>query len=119
MDLEHHLGPQILLLERRVDADHRDLDQVGGRTLQRRVGSRALTERANAEVAVAELGDVAAPAKKRLHESLLAGLLDCTIQPRAYARKALEVLFDERLRFLERDSQLTRQRQRSLTVNCG
>ena len=53
MYLQDHAGTQVLLGERPVDANHRDLDEVGGRALQRRVGRGALAKRAHVEVAVA------------------------------------------------------------------
>src|SRR5213075_1840417 len=85
--------------------------------LQGGIGGGALAERANTEVAVPELGDVAAPTEQRLHKAFVFGFLDGAVEPRAYAGEALEVLFDERLRFFQGDAQLSRQRQRALAVN--
>src|SRR2546428_4233636 len=102
-----------------MDPDHGDFDQVRGRTLQWRIGGASRAERADAEIAVPELGDVAATSKQGLDEAALACFIDGPIQPRADAGEALEVLLDEGLGLLEGDPQLARQRQRSLTVNRG
>src|SRR6185503_2890348 len=116
--LEQHLRPHPRLLEGGMDADHRDFDEVGGRSLQRRVGRRALAEGADIEVPVAELRDVPPPTEQRLDEPAVARFLDRAIEPRAHAGKALEVALDERLRLLERDPQLARQRHGALPVDC-
>src|SRR5882672_11672274 len=44
MHLEEHRGPQICLLQGCVDANHRDLDEVGRRTLEWRVGRGTLSK---------------------------------------------------------------------------
>src|SRR6266576_5851649 len=51
--LKEHLGAQVTRFERGVDPDHRDLDQVRCRALERGVGRGALSKAADAEVPVA------------------------------------------------------------------
>src|SRR5712664_3738408 len=115
--LQDHLGAQIRLFERRMDSDHRDFDEIGGRTLEWGVGCGPLPEGADTEVSVPQLGDVAAPPEQRLYEPALACFIDGFVQPGTHAGEALEVVLDERLRLFERDPELPRQRQRALAVN--
>src|SRR6266567_5326080 len=61
MHLQEHAGAQLRLLERRVDPDHRDFDEVSRRSLQGGIRCGTLAKGADTEVAVPELGDVAAP----------------------------------------------------------
>src|SRR2546425_527703 len=117
MDLEHHPSAEVSLAERPVDANHRDLDEVGGGALERGIGRRALAEGADVEVAVAQLRNVAAAPEDRLDEALLAGGGDRAIQPRPHAGEAREVLPDEFLRFLLRDAQLAGEGERALAVD--
>src|SRR5213596_3567404 len=74
-------GGEPSLAQGLVDANHRDLDQVGRRSLERRVGSGALPERADIEVSVLELRDVAPPPEQRLHVAPLARLGDGAVAP--------------------------------------
>src|ERR1044072_2160086 len=107
----------MLARERGVDANHRDLEQVARGPRERRIGRRALAEGANTEIAVAQLRDVAPAPEERLDEAARARLFDRLFQPGAHTGKALEILFDESLRLLERDPELARQRQCALPVN--
>ena len=50
----------------RAIADHRDLDQIGGGALDRRVGRHALAEAAEVRIAAPQLGEVAPAAEQRL-----------------------------------------------------
>src|SRR5947209_7294243 len=117
MHLQEHLGAQICRFECRMDPDHRDFDKIGGRTLEWRVGRGPLTEGADAEVSVPQLGDVAAPPEQGLYKPPLPRSIDGFVQPGTHPGEALEVVLDERLRLFERDPELARQRQRALTVN--
>src|SRR5207248_7776356 len=76
MHLQHHAGRKTTLLEGRRDAHHRDLDQVRRRPLQRRIGRRALAERADVVVAILELRHVAAPSEQCLDIALRTSLRD-------------------------------------------
>ena len=81
-----------------MDPDHRDLDQVGRRALDRRVGGGALAERADVEVPVAQLGDVAPPPEDGLDVAVLARERDHRVEVLAHPLEALEVRLDELLR---------------------
>ncbi len=100
-----------------MDADHGDLDQVGGRTLQRRVGGGALGEGAQVEILLVDLRDVPAPAEECLHVAVLPGQPHLQIKIRAHAREALEVLRDERLGLFLGDAELPGERERALAVD--
>src|SRR5204862_4520640 len=117
MHLQNHAGRKTTLLEGRPDAHHRDLDQVRRRPLQRRIGRRALAERADVVVAILELRHVAAPSEQCLDIALRTSLSDGAIAPRADAGDAREVLLDELLRFVLGDADWARERERALPVS--
>ena len=60
----------------RVDAEHGDLDDVGGRALDRRVERHPLGHLAALPVVAGEVGQVAAAAQDRLGVAVAAGLVD-------------------------------------------
>src|SRR5947209_3366830 len=76
VDGEDQPRPPDLVVERPGGADHRQLDHVGRRALDRRVDGEALAERPHPPVARLELGDLAAAAEQRRHVAALRGLLD-------------------------------------------
>src|SRR5207237_1305748 len=115
--LEHHLGGEVRLLDRGVNADHRDLDEIRRRSLQRRVGRCPFAEGTDTEVAVAQLRNIAPPAEERLDEPLVTRLFDGAIQPGANPGKAFEIVLDECLRFGERDAELSGERECALPIN--
>src|SRR6266700_4821252 len=117
MHLQDHAGRKTTLLEGGRNAHHRDLNQVRRRPLQRRIGRRALAERADVVVAILELRDVAPPSKQCLDIPLRPSLSDGAIEPRADAGEPREVLLDELFRFILGDAELTRERERALPVN--
>ena len=100
-----------------MDSDHGDLDQVRRRPLERRVRCRPLAEGADTEVAVPQLGDIAPASEQGLHESTLARFLHGLVEPGADAGEALEVVFNEGLRLLQRDAELPGQRERPLAID--
>jgi hypothetical protein len=73
---EDELGLQVLLGQRAVRADHRELEHVGGRALDDRVDRQALAQRAHLVVAGPQLGDLPAPAEERDDVAVLLGALD-------------------------------------------
>src|SRR5687768_10937241 len=97
MHLQEHLRSYSSVTKRAVDPDHRHLDQVGGRALDRRVRGGSLSERADVEVPVADLGDVAPAAEQRRDVSVGARMLYLRVEIRANARESLEVALDEGL----------------------
>src|SRR2546425_12095159 len=115
----HDALPISALPQGPVDPDHGELDEVGGGTLQRRVGGRALPEGADVEVLVLELRNVAPAAEQRLDKALVAGLGHRAVEPRAHSLEPLEVLHDELGRLLLGDAELARQRERTLAVDGG
>ncbi len=103
--------------KRVVDPDHRNLDQVGRGTLERGILGLALTEGADVEVLVPNLGNVAPPLEEGLDVAALLGQRHLLVQERAHAGKPLEVGGDERLGFLLTDAELARERKRTLSVD--
>ena len=99
--------------------DHRNLDQVSRRALDRRIRRHALAKGAHVVVPLLELGDVATTVEQRLHISLRFGLHDTAIEERLHPREALEIRVDKRLRLDVRQLELPRQGVRPLPVDRG
>src|SRR6202165_585845 len=72
MDLKQHFALQMPGLQRIIDPDHRDLDQIGSGSLNRRIGSNSFTKCTNVEIPFAQLRDISPPPEYRLHISVLA-----------------------------------------------
>src|SRR5881628_1845390 len=117
MDLEDQAGLQPARLQGARDPDHRDLDQIRGRSLERRVRRSPLAEGPDVEVPIFELGYVAPSSEQGLDVPLRPSLGDGPIEPGAYAREAREILLDEPLRVVLRDAELARQGERTLAVD--
>ena len=106
MDLEQHahIG-QAGGDQRRAHADHRALDDIGARALDRRVDRGTLAALALGLVFGGDAREPALAAEQRFGVALLAdglqGFVDITLD----AREALEVSVDHRLRFLGRHAQ--------------
>ena len=88
-----------------VAADHRELDDVGGRALDDGVDGEALPERAHLVVARLKLGNLAAAAPHGGHVPVRLGLLDRLRHEGRHAGEALEVCVDELLGLLAGDVQ--------------
>src|SRR5437016_1264034 len=74
--LKQHHTIGVRIPKRAVDMDHRDLDQVRRGSLNRRVGGCPFTEGADAEVSLAQLGDISPAAEKCLDVPVLPCELD-------------------------------------------
>src|SRR5215207_776114 len=96
---------------------HCQLDQVSGRSLQRRVLSIPLSVRPLIEVSLLNFRDVAATLEERLHVALLARQFHLAVEESPHSRKALEVTSYEVPRVLQGDPQLPAQGEGPLTVN--
>src|SRR3954447_10647810 len=79
VDGEDEPGPQVLVVERAGRADHRQLQDVCRRALDRRVDGKAFARRAHAPVARLELGDVAPAPVERRRVAGLGRLLDLAL----------------------------------------
>src|SRR5450759_4351837 len=102
-----------------MNADHGDLDEVGGRSLDGGVLRGSFAERANVEVAVLKFRDVPAAPEDGFHIATLLGLRHGAVEKGAHAGESLEVRIDERLRLGMIDLQLPRKRVRALSVDRG
>ena len=96
-------------MQRLVDVDHRDLDDVGGAALDRGVERGPLGGLADVAVAAVQLGQVAPPAEHRRRVAVLAGLVDDLVQVVTHPAEPGEVLLHLHLGFLGGDLQLRRQ----------
>ena len=67
VDLENHAGLQIALGQLTIDGNHGELDEIGGRTLQRRVDGGALGKSALVGVAAFHVGNGPHAAEERAH----------------------------------------------------
>ena len=96
MHLEQHADAALVLRGQPVvQPDHRDLDEVGRRPLDRRVGGGPLPVAPHPRIPRANLRDVAAAADERLHVSLGARPLLHLLEEVAHPAEPLEVLVDE------------------------
>ena len=92
-----------------VDANHRDLDQVGRGALQRRVDRGALGKTAQVEVLAVDVGDRPHPAEQRRDFLIAARLLQRAVDELAHAAVLLKISVDEVLGLLGVDANLLRQ----------
>src|SRR5947207_11103876 len=100
MDLEQETRPGSPG-ECTMHAQHRELDEVRGRALDRRVDGGALRERALGAVAAPELRQVAAAAEQRRDPAARARLLDGRVEVAPHAGVHREIAVDELLCLLE------------------
>src|ERR1043165_5396387 len=117
MNLEQHFSPEPTFPQRRMDADHRHLDEIRRRTLDRRVGGRSFAECADVEVSVPQLRNVPPPTEDGLHVSMLACEVHHGVEVLTHLTKALEITIDEFTRLGMRDLELSRKRVRALSVD--
>ena len=88
--------------QRRVDVDHRALEDVGGAALDRDVDRVALRAGADLAVAAGQIGHQPPPAEHRLHDAGLARGREQVVDEGAHRREAGEIGVDELLRRLLR-----------------
>ena len=74
MDLQHHLGTESGRLECGINLNHRDLNEVGGGTLDRRIDRVTLSGLTDRRVARIDVAERAAASEDRLGIALLTGL---------------------------------------------
>ena len=86
--LQQHPALELPLGDGGVDPDHGELDQVGRGALERRVLRVALAVGAHVEVAVLDLGDVAAALEQGLDVALLPRQLDHAVEERRAPRRS-------------------------------
>src|SRR5256885_5813330 len=115
--LQQHPRRETALSNRPLDRDHGHFDQVGGRSLEPRVGRSALPERADVGVPGLQLRNVAASPEQRLHVAPLARLGDGPIEPGPHAGEPRKILRDEPFRLLLGDAELAGEGERSLSVD--
>src|SRR5207237_5486120 len=108
-NLQDQFGADRLTVEPRLDLDHRELDQIGGRSLHWRVDRRALGCLAARTAAGIDVRKPEPAPKNGLDISLCACELTGPLHVPGHARVADEILFDELRRGAALDAELCRQ----------
>ena len=103
--LQDHLRAQAAGRELARDVDHRDLDHVGGRALDRGVDGDALRGRARGAVARVDVAQEAAAALQSLYVLACVRERDRLVHVAADLRILSEVARDDLARFLAGDAQ--------------
>ena len=102
MNLHDHEGREPLPFQTPGDPDHRDLDQVGGRPLNRGVDRHPLGELPDGRLGTADLRKIPPAAEKRRHESVPPGLIQHAVEilpdPLIFLKIAVDVSLGELLR---------------------
>ena len=94
VDLHDHFGLELFFFERLGHADHRDLDDVAGRALDRHIDRLAFGPRANGVVAVVDRREIAPAAEQRRDIAFLAGFSGNSVHVFADAFVGVEVIVD-------------------------
>ncbi len=110
--LEQHSGAQLALAQLGVNANHGNLDEVGGSSLQRRVHRGALGKAAQVAVLAVDVGDGTHAPKQRCHFLIAARLVQGCVDEAAHPAVLLEIGIDEALGFLGVNAELLRQSER-------
>ncbi len=92
-----------------MDLDHRDLDDIAGRALDRHVDGFAFGTGADGEVAVVDAGEVAAAAEERRDVTLLAGFVRNAVHVGTDAFVGFKVIVDHLACLGFRDADTLRQ----------
>src|ERR1017187_305702 len=106
MHLEQHPRAKPALAQFAVHAQHRPLDDVGGRSLDRRVERHPLGHLPPLPVIRGQVGQVPAAAEDGLGVAVLAGLRDHLVQVVPDAAELLEIFIHQYPRFIRRNAQL-------------
>ena len=93
--LENHFRTEVFFLKPLVDTNHRHLDDIGGRTLNRRVDGVALGKAPHSGITAVDVGQVAATVEERLHIAFLPCCLLCLFHIFPYLREGFEIAIDE------------------------
>ena len=99
------------------DVDHRQLDDVGSRTLDRHVQRHALAEGTHVEVAAFQLRKIAAPSVERADVAVRFCLLHNALHIVAYAVVFFEIGLHVFLRFVWADVDILCKREGGNAVN--
>src|ERR1022692_3109521 len=104
--LEQHPRAKPALAQFAVHPQHRHLDDVGGRSLDRRVQRHPLGHLPALPVIRGQVGQVPAAAEDGLGVAVLAGLCDHLVQVVPDAAELLEIFIHQYPRFIRRNAQL-------------
>src|SRR5215467_3967554 len=115
--LQDHLRLHLFLAQPLVNSDHRQLDQVRRRTLQRRVQRRSLREIAQLDLRRQDLRYGPDPAEQSARFAAFTGLFQHPVQVGFDALVARKIRRDKTRRLLLRHVDLLRQAERRKPVN--
>src|SRR5437870_5024495 len=99
---------QSALKNRRIDADHGNLNQVCRCALQWRVDRGPFRESAEIEILAVDVGNWAHASEQSLYPPIAAGFFECAIDEGPYAAIFLEIGLDELLGLCSLDPQVLR-----------
>src|SRR5579864_7971143 len=114
--LENQLRAKTLALEMALYGDHRELDEIGGRALHRRVDRGALGACPARAACRANIGQEEPPPEYRFDVALLARELARALHVRRDTGMAREIAVDELLRRRALDIELRREAERAHAV---
>ena len=103
--------------QRRIGADHCNLDEVGSRALNRRIHRHALGKGALHKVAAAERRKIAPSTVERRHIAACVRVCNRFIQKFTYAVIACKVALDVARRLLARNAEVAREPEVAQTVD--
>ena len=95
VDLQKQAGLQLFLAQALPDMDHRQLDDVGGRALDRRVAGHPLPAGAHLKVGAGKLRQGAAAAKQRFHVAFLLGVGNAVLHVAVHLGEGVKVSLQE------------------------
>src|SRR5580700_8013464 len=99
MDLQGHSRCQPTLTHLGIDADHRNLDQIRCRTLQRCIHSRPLGEATQVSVLAVDVRDRPHSSEKRCYLLRATSLFQNVFSELPYSSVPFEIRIDEAPRF--------------------
>ena len=117
MHLQNQAGAQALGLQAAVYAHHGQLDDIRGGALDGGVHGHALAQAAHVEIAAGKLRQRAAAAVQRCYIAVFTALLHGLVQIFFDAREIGEIVFDERVGFLDADADILGQAERADAVH--
>ena len=106
VDLEHHAEREVFVVDALLDADHGNLDEIGGGTLHGGVHGHAFCHLRFHAVGTVDACDVAAAAGKRFDVAVAVGGGLGVVDELLHALVHFEVTVDEALRLCHRDFQV-------------
>ena len=109
VDLQHHPAAEILFGEPAVNIYHRNLDDVGGSSLNRRVHGVPLGKGADRGIVGVDVRDIPSASEDSLHISVLSRARERILYKTGYRREMREIVVDYLLGFAAGNAQALRE----------